>query len=215
MSTPRKTRTSCPRCGAAHEMWRWNGIDLERHPEAAEKLRTEAYFRWLCPSCGAQNRELYPLSCYDRRRNVLLQFETGDDQERFFHLDELMEEGQRLCRVYNVEDLAEKVLALQNGRDDRIVEMCKFWILLKFAKYLNDFELKRLFYSVEDGREKIVGVDVQGRKAVADIPKNVYRQFEAAFRDVLPLVRARNDEYTTEWAETFLREHIDLLKQIR
>ena len=126
-----------------------------------------------------------------------------------------MEDGMRLSIVYSAEDLAEIVAALQNGRDDRIVEMCKFWILLKFATHLPDFELARLYYSIEDGKEKIVGVDEKGLKAITDFPNIVYRQFEKAFADILPLERARFDEYTTEWADGFVREHLDLIKGIR
>ena len=215
MSAPRKGKTICPECGKEHDIWIWNSINLEQHPEASDKLRSLEYFRRRCPQCGKQSIVLYPLACYDRRWNVLVQLHAGENRERFFHLDEQMEGGMRLCTVYHAEDLAEKVLALQNGRDDRIVEMCKFWMLLKFAKHLNDFELDRLYYSIEDGEEKIVGVDVDGRKAIADFPRNVYRQFDEAFREVLPLARAKNNEYTTEWADTFVREHIDLLNGIR
>ncbi len=212
MSAPRKRKAICSECGKEYDMWIWDSINLERHPEASEKLRNLEYFRRRCPHCGKQSIVLHPLACYDRRWNVLLQLHAGEDWERFFHLDERMEDGMRLCMVYTAEDLAEKVLALQNGRDDRIVEMCKFWMLLKFAKFLNDFELDRLVYSIEDGKEKIVGVDADGKKAIADFPWNVYRQFEKSFRDVLPLARAKHDEYTTEWADGFIREHIDLLR---
>ena len=215
MSAPRKGKTICSACGKEYDIWIWDSINLERHPEASEKLRNMEYFRRRCPQCGKQRIILYPLACYDRRWNVLLQLHAGEDWERFFHLDEQMEDGMRLCSVYHAEDLAEKVQALQNGRDDRIVEMCKFWMLLKFAKYLHNFELDRLYYSIEDGKEKIVGVDVDGRKAIADFPCNVYRQFGEAFKGVLPLARAKYDEYTTEWADAFVREHIELLYGIQ
>ena len=215
MSAPRKGKTICSVCGKEYDIWIWDSINLEQHPEASKKLRNMEYFRRCCPHCGKQSIVLYPLACYDRRWNVLLQLHAGEDWERFFHLDEQMEDGMRLCTLYHAEDLAEKVLALQNGRDDRIVEMCKFWMLLKFAKHLNDFKLDRLYYSIEDGKEKIVGVDVNGQKAIAVFPRNVYRQFEEVFKGVLPLARAKYDEYTTEWADAFVREHIDLLKQIR
>ena len=188
MSAPRKGKTICSACGKEYDIWIWDSINLERHPEASEKLRNMEYFRRRCPQCGKQRIILYPLA---------------------------LEDGMRLCSVYHAEDLAEKVQALQNGRDDRIVEMCKFWMLLKFAKYLHNFELDRLYYSIEDGKEKIVGVDVDGRKAIADFPCNVYRQFGEAFKGVLPLARAKYDEYTTEWADAFVREHIELLYGIQ
>ncbi len=212
MSAPRKEKTTCSECEREYDIWIWDSINLERHPETSDKLRNLEYFRRHCPHCGKQSVILYPLACYDRRWNVLLQLYTGEDWERFFHLEERLEDGMRLCMVYTAEDLAEKVLALQNGRDDRIVEMCKFWMLLRFAKHLNNFELDRLYYSIEDGEEKIVGVDVDGRKAVADFPRNVYRQFSEAFKEVLPLARAKFNEYTTEWADGFVREHLDLLR---
>lgn len=215
MSAPRKEKTICSECGRAYGIWIWDSINLEQHPEASDKLRNLEYFRRRCPHCGKQNVELYPLACYDRTQKVLVQLHAGGNWERFFHLDERMEDGMRLCMVYHAEDLAEKVLALQNGRDDRIVEMCKFWILLIFAKHLNDFELDRLYYSIEDGKEKIVGVDVNGRKTIADFPQNVYRQFGEAFKAVLPLARAKYNEYTTEWADAFVREHLHLLNGIR
>ena len=213
MSSPRKKELICPNCGARINRWIWDSIDLERHPEASEKLRNGACFKTVCPSCGRTFIEEYPMACFDNAKGVYVQFVTDNDWERFLYLDELLNDGLRLCKVYRSYELTEKVLALQNGRDDRIVEMCKFWILLQFAIHINDFELKRLYYSIEGEKEKIVGVDTKGNMISTDFPEDVYRAFESSFRDVLPGVRAKFDVYDTEWADGFLRDHVSLFRR--
>ena len=211
MSVPRKRTVVCTQCGTLIDSWFWGSINLEKHPEAARKLENNDYFKAFCPSCGKVTIDPYSMICYDQSKGVFFEFWFNSDSHRLFYLDELLEEGQRCSVVSRIEDLAEKVLAYKNGRDDRIVEMCKYWMLLKFARYLNDFELQRLYYSVVDGEEKIVGIDTKGEKAVADFPQNVYRQFESAFKDILPTVRAKFDEYDIEWADSFIHEHIGML----
>ncbi len=213
MSSPKKKETNCSYCGARINRWIWDSIDLERHPEASEKLRNGAYFKTVCPSCGRTFIEEYPMACFDNAKGVYVQFVTDNDWERFLYLDELLNDGLRLCKVYRSYELTEKVFALQNGRDDRIVEMCKFWILLQFAIHINDFELNRLCYSIEGEKEKIVGVDSKGNMISTDFPEDVYQAFESSFRDLLPGVRAKFDVYDTEWADGFLWEHVSLFRR--
>ena len=152
--------------------------------------------------------------CYDKSKSVVFLYTTSDDWERFFYLDWLLEEKQRLCKVFRSYDLAEKVLATQNGRDDRLVEMCKYRTLLNFAIHMNDFDLTRLYYSAGDGKEEIIGVSSAGVKAVTEFPAETYRLFEEAFRDVLPEIRAKYDVYDTEWADGFVKEHWDLVRNL-
>ena len=78
---------------------------------------------------------------------------------------------------------------------------------------VSGFELERQYYSAEDGKELIVFENAAGERATTDFPKNLYRLFEAAYRDVLKRVKAKYDEYDTEWADGFVREHLDLLER--
>lgn len=211
MSIPRKRNITCSHCGMKFDAWAWDSINLESHPEASNKLLKKDYFKNICPNCGNDEIDPYSMICYDQSMGVFIEYWRAEDSERFFYVDELLKEGQRLCHVFSIEDLAEKVLAIQNGRDDRIVEMCKFWVLLKFAKYLPQFSLERLYYSVENDREVIIGVDSNCAKATVDFPEKVYRQFEEAFKNSLPRAKAKNMIYDTEWADGFVREHLNAL----
>ena len=77
---------------------------------------------------------------------------------------------------------------------------------------MNDFDLNRLYYSVEGGKEIIIGEDTSGVKAITDFPEETYQLFKEAFKDVLPKARAKYDEYDTEWADGFIKEHWDLVR---
>lgn len=214
MSSPRKRKVCCQYCSTQFERWIWDSVDLERHPEASDKLLSGQYFKSICPSCGKTIYEEYSMVCIDKRSDICILFITGDDWERFFYLDWLLEEKQRLCKVYRSDDLAEKVLAIQNGRDDRIVEMCKYQTLLNYAIYVHGFDLNRLYYSIVDGKEKIVGEDTAGAKAISDFPEETYQLFVEAFKCVLPDTKAKYDVYDTEWADGFVKEHWDLVRNI-
>ena len=118
MSSPKKEKVTCPACKTLIDRWCWRTIDLRRHPEAYEKLKTGAYFKTLCPSCGRAVYEEYSMVCYDNRAGAFIQFVAGTDIEPFFYLDELLEEGQRLSKVNDREDFAELVsLYITNTAD--------------------------------------------------------------------------------------------------
>lgn len=214
MSYPKKRESACPYCGSNVNRWFWDSIDLECHPEASAKLKNGEYFKTTCGSCGKTQYEEYSMVCFDKKKGVCILFTTGDDWERFFYLDWLLDEKLRLCKVHQSDDLTEKVLAIQNGRDDRIVEMCKYQTLLKFAVHVHGFDLTNLYYSNEDGKEKIIGINTNGVKAITEFPEETYRLFDEAFRDVLPETRAKYDVYDTEWADNFISEHWDLVRNI-
>ena len=194
-------------------MWFWDSINLEQHPNAAEKLRSAEVFTRSCPFCGVRSIEPYPVACYDLSKKILVQFEAGEYTERFFHLDEMMEDGLRLCRVFSPERLAEKVLALHNGRDDRLVEMCKYWFRLKLIIRRIDFDVVRFYYDVDDGEEMLVGEDAYGFKDIVAFPEKEYRLFDKAFREVLPLEMGKYSIYDIAWADSFIKEHKDLFSK--
>ena len=211
MSIPRKRTIICAHCGAEIDSWAWYNINLEKHPEAATKLRNGDYFKAFCRYCGKETIDPYTMICYDQRRGVFIEYWISKDSARNFYFDELLLDGQRCCVVYSVEDLAEKVIALQNGRDDRIVEMCKFWALIKYAKHLNTFELKRLYYSIENNKEKLIGIDIHGNKVISGFPFSVYQYFENTFHNALADETDNRHSYDTEWADSFIRKHAGLL----
>lgn len=213
MSVPKKEKVTCRSCKALIDRWCWRTVNLDRHPEAYEKLKSGAYFRTLCPFCGRAVYDEYSMVCYDGRSGAFIQFVAGSDLEPFFYLDELLEDGQRLSKVYRLEDLAEKILMLQNGRDDRIVEMCKFWTLRDFFMRVSGFGLVRQYYAVENGKEYIFFDNKDGQHITTEFPEGFYRLFEKAFREVLPRVKLKYGEYDTEWADGFLRAHIKLLER--
>ncbi len=214
MSVPRKRTVVCSHCGAEIDLWAWYNINLEKHPEASTKLENRDYFKAFCHSCSKETIDPYSMICYDQSKGVFIEYWISKDAERNFYFDELLLEGQRRCVVFSVEDLAEKVIALQNGRDDRIVEMCKFWTLIKFAKQLPQFDLDRLYYSIENNREVIIGVNTDNAKAIVEFPKAIYQHFEKAFMDELPRESAKDGIYDIEWADGFVREHINLLLEV-
>ena len=213
MSTPRRSKTTCFICGREYCVWFWDSINLEQHPSASEKLKSGEVFTRSCPFCGVRSKEPYPVACYDMSKGVLFQLRTAENPERFFHLEEQMDDGMRLCFVYSIEDLAEKVLALQNGRDDRIVEMCKYWHIIKLAIRLPQFEVVRYYYDVEDGKEVIIGIDRNGCRETEGFPDKDYQLFDKAFGTLLPLDKGRHNIYDTEWADSFIHEHGDLFRQ--
>ena len=96
MSTPKKEKVTCRSCKRQIDRWCWRTIDLNRHPETFEKLKTGAYFKTLCPSCGRTVFEEYSMVCFDSREGAFIQIVSEDDLEPLFYLDELLKEGQCL-----------------------------------------------------------------------------------------------------------------------
>lgn len=212
MSFPKKQKRVCTRCEKEYTAWIWDNIDLECHPEAYEKLSTRQYFKRYCPHCGTMDYEEHSLLCYDRSRKIFLHLDTPVGWENYFDLDELIEEGQCLRRVGSAAELCEKLLALQMGRDDRIIELCKVrQLLLPLALLCKDFKVLKVWYCIEDGREMIMARDAHRVKNQVCFREGIYELFADIFKDVLEENVAKNHVYDINWAIKIADKYPELM----
>lgn len=140
MARTRKVELRCSRCGHAHEVEVYGGINTAEDPELKAAVRDGSLFLWECPHCGTRNLAVEPLLYHDPEQKLMLwllpEGVMGPEQEaavsaalerQIADPESGCVEGYTLRRVTDVGSLIEKIHIFEAGLDDVVMEMAK-WI---------------------------------------------------------------------------------------
>lgn len=215
MSLPTSASFFCPECGNKIEIRAWNSINTQ-YPNVAKKLMSRELFAFTCPRCKYHDYVEYELLYNDMNHDMMIQVmhNTTGREDAIDALAKMVSIGDSSLRiVHNSLELSEKVTALECGRDDRIIEICKYVSLaLGVQKSIPDFELKRALYyqNTDSGQEQFSFYGTKGEHFISPFDDNLETLYEKLSHFCTPIL---DREYSTHyifdyaWAEEFLAEH--------
>lgn len=87
--------------------------------------------------------------------------------------------------VYGTQQLAEKVSALEAGRDDRVIELCKLFLIESLIGYPHRFELPQVYYNCPHGDEYFILVDHLGTVRKYPFDDKEYKKKAYLLKNVL------------------------------
>ena len=131
MSRNYPDKAVCPECGWVHDFTVNPVINAETEPELKQKLLSGELFTTTCPECLNTFRVIFDCLYHDPARKLMIQFCHPDKTETYRRIfDELCMENPSfdnyvLRIVTGYYDLVEKIQIVENGLDDRVIEMCK------------------------------------------------------------------------------------------
>ena len=140
MSQSAMQEITCPKCGKKTSFLVWDSINTMENPEMKEKVRNDEAFRFHCPECGASALLNYNFIYHQQEDKVLIYVSAdgGDTSDMAQILDQRGNafDGyrKRIVRSYNA--FKEKLLILDAGFDDRIVEIIKSSVRINAAIFL-------------------------------------------------------------------------------
>ncbi len=162
-------------------------------PEDRDKLYSMDVFNYTCPKCGHRTYMEYDVAYHDSEKKEIVIFGGSS------LIDELTEDY--LVRVvFSPNELAEKAHILEQGRDDRIIEIMKILIT---AGIMGDSEVPdfRIVYDVYEGSEQFAAVRNDGSVMLLKWDEALYEELADTYRDKLPPMRNRDDLVVdTAWA---------------
>ena len=131
MSKSKKVKIICSNCGAEIEFTVYDSINARLNPELKQKLIDDTLYKVEC-SCGAKLKEIYSLLYHDPDKKFMVYGVHPDSLFKVVQTFDVMREkypkeydGYTLRAVSSPTDLREKVIILNAGLDDRVIEIYK------------------------------------------------------------------------------------------
>ena len=154
MSQSAMQEITCPKCGKKTSFLVWDSINTMENPEMKEKVRNDEAFRFYCPECGASALLNYNFLYHQQEDKVLIYVSAdgGDTSDMAQILDQRGNafDGyrKRIVRSYNA--FKEKLLILDAGFDDRIVEIIKSSIWDNVEAHYKDKKIDEIYFATND-----------------------------------------------------------------
>ena len=151
-------------------------IDLEKSPEAANQIMAGSFMEVKCPKCGKVLHPEFPFVIKHSGKNIDIQFlpeRMRDDYLRGISKYRSRKEGRI---VIGFGELAEKLKIINEGFDDRVIEVIKYYMVSKIEADQKPKDEIRAFFECTDSDGNLVFL-VEGLKkepAQISIPKSFY-----------------------------------------
>lgn len=179
----------CPGCGKTGDMKYIRTVT----PENTDALYSMDIFAYTCPECGRRTEVDHDAAYHDEENKIMVIYGGSA------LVDEIT--NDYLVRiVYSQNGLVEKVHILEQGRDDRIVEIMKIILSagLMNSQGLTDFNI---LYDVYEGKEQFAVVKSSGEVILLRWDEELYKGLCEEYLDTMPPMRNR-DEFVIDrnWA---------------
>ena len=135
----------CPACVETGQFTQYKKIDINKNPELREKIFSREIFKFKCPECGEEILVAYSTIYFDEENNsviCLLPEEVSTEDFNKFRLD-----GYSLRIVRTINNFIEKIAMLEDGIDDRVIELYKLLFEEQFEEQYPQSELLDVFYA--------------------------------------------------------------------
>ncbi len=205
----------CPECGEKTEFTVWDSVNTALDPEMKARVRTGELFLWTCPACGAKRWIEYATLYHQMEDHVMIWYTPNDPSEAIRHFETVKRGGDtalttdadyRFRVVTSRFQLREKLMALDEGLDDRVLELMKPFELL--ALQMENVRIDEIFFDKAPDGERVFALRLaDGRWARAPFEQGLYDHVAESWADEL----AKDDSVRIDfsWAWTLMDENRD------
>lgn len=187
----------CPQCNHRDHLRLWKEIYFDKDITAKNRLLEGTLFKYKCKKCGYAAAIAYNCIYKNTDRNFMIYFAADGDVEGMRDAMDKVELDANKIAVngikYNVRRrivisanaMREKIIILESGLDDRIIELMKLFYISMIKKNNPDMEIiECLFYIVNDAwRLELATID--GKSFAIDVQKDIYDELEKEYRDTI------------------------------
>lgn len=177
----------CPGCGVdcAHDAWTL--VNARLNPELAERLMNGTLFEFVCPSCGYTASIAHPCLYLDPMHKACIYLVANDAMAQGVvgMFDELSGKDTPIGRgtkriVRNRHDLQGRSIALDEGLDDRVIELLKLGVS-GFAKKQGAIPAGSdctVDYKGAEGEKLVFRLTAGEASFTSSLPREAYAFFE-------------------------------------
>ncbi len=168
MSKHHIEKITCPNCKAESDVVLWDSINTKLDPDMKEKVLTGEIFAWECPNCKQQLNVDYATLYHQMEDNIMIYYVPGDatkaveimktipvltDEKENKDSDFKLPRKYKRRVVTTQNELREKVMILNEGLDDHVIEMMKLFMMVQFKNKDPEMKIEEfLFYVDKDGK---------------------------------------------------------------
>ena len=189
MSITTQALAPCSKCGQQNTVTVYRSINIAENPELKDKVRDGSLFLWECPHCGQVNLARYETLYHDPAAKLMVwlipEGEISETQMKAITMHTKAMGGYTLRRVNDMGSLMEKVLVVDSGLDDVVLEMCKYVTKMEMLQKSIPAEQKDEFLAADfhfyrsegdgDGRVLTFMYALAGQMLGVNIGWNVYQ----------------------------------------
>lgn len=155
-------KVKCPYCGHEQEFETIESINLSLNPEYKEKIMNEELFMFTCEECKEKAVIAFPCLVNDIEKSYLIWLLADYTEEQKQKLDEELsnivntENEKKFTDSYikrivsSINELKEKIMIIDEGLDDRVVEVLKLLCINEVAGQLNNLYVQEVRFNKDE-----------------------------------------------------------------
>lgn len=205
MSRHHMERVCCPKCKKEDEFVLWDSINTKIDPELKEKVRTGELFKWTCPQCGNTVNVNYTTLYHQMEDHVMIYLVFGEKESavkmmqgflqdtngKLVEIDKKLTEDYRNRVVGSMNEFQEKLMILDAGLDDRVIEVMKLILLSELEKNDNSPKIQEfLFCNNSDGTKHFAVNTDDNQWGMVEFHNDLYDHIENMLREVMEADRS-------------------------
>ena len=134
MSSSRTVSYTCPYCGKNYEIEIYDSVTADEDTDLRDRCLSGDLFRSTCPRCKHDFLVQFPLVYIDRDHRFVIWLNENAPSEDLMRsiASPLVPQGYTLRRTPTLKEFAEKIQILEDGVDDRVVEVAKYDSLIEY-----------------------------------------------------------------------------------
>lgn len=158
MSKFHKEEIICPKCQEKGEFDLWESMNVDLDPDLREKVFSDKAFLYVCPQCGQHIVVPYGTLYHDMKHKFMLFFDFFKPEDFDYSPLEIPNEfgleGYTYRVVCGLSQLKEKILILEKGLDDLVIEHMKYMISHVIMPEIAEKGYHLFFDHTEEGTEE-------------------------------------------------------------
>lgn len=203
----------CPRCHTPQLFTFWESVNATESPELKERLESGELFDFTCPACGGVSRIGYPLLYHDQAHRAMLFLADDREREQAYGVLEAlltlpesagMMSGYIVRAVTQPMDLAEKILLLDRGLDDRVVELTKLMIRAGYLQEHPQADIRHMLLVEAEGLRYLTFVEGVDAPLSTPFNREVYDEIQAHYGAFFPKEKRDSLFVDLGWAAALL-----------
>ncbi len=124
----------CPYCSTEQQHTLYPVVDLVEKPASKLGLLTDSLFSVRCTECNNRFEVMHEMLVLDKNASFAILLAPESKLTEIKEPSEEIKNLETLRLVNTSDELKEKILLLDAGLDDRTIELCKMYLLMKMKR---------------------------------------------------------------------------------